>query len=90
MGLPGSAPRTDHVLFIISDTTNHVSLTLNSSWIQYSFPIERLIIASHRSPNLKNLLFPRHVESKCPSATPPSSILLALQHPQQEDLPDAT
>ena len=37
--------------------------------------INRLIIAYNRPPNLKNLLFPRHVESKCASATSVSTIL---------------
>mmetsp|Transcript_13423 Transcript_13423/g.32329 ORF Transcript_13423/g.32329 Transcript_13423/m.32329 type:complete len:711 (-) Transcript_13423:1443-3575(-) len=37
-------------------------------------PIKRLIIAYRRPPNLKNLLFPRHVEAKCPAARSVSSI----------------
>lgn len=41
--------------------------------------IDRLIIAYHRAPNLKNLLFPRHVEAKCLTATPASRILHFLQ-----------
>lgn len=38
-------------------------------------PIDRLVVAYHRAPNLKNLLFPRHVEAKCPTAPTVSSIL---------------
>ena len=48
-----------------------------------TIPINRLIVAYRRPPNLKNILFPRHVEAKCPSATPVSQILLAEQQPQQ-------
>lgn len=42
-------------------------------------PIKRLIVAYRRPLNLKNLLFPRHVEAKCPSAQPVSSIMSQLQ-----------
>ena len=44
-------------------------------------PIERLIVAYSRPPNLKNLLFPRHVESKCPTARPVSSIQTEILDP---------
>ena len=37
--------------------------------------INRLIIAYKRPLNLKNLLFPRHVESKCASAISVSNCL---------------
>lgn len=36
--------------------------------------IDRLIVAYSRPPNLKNLLFPRHVESKCSTAPTVSAI----------------
>ena len=44
-------------------------------------PIERLIVAYSRPPNLNNLLFPRHVESKCPTARPVSSIQTEILDP---------
>ena len=49
-----------------------------------TIPINRLIIAYRRPPNLKNILFPRHVEAKCPSATPVSQLLLLEQQQQQQ------
>ena len=44
-----------------------------------TIPINRLIVAYHRPPNLKNILFPRHAESRCPTATPVSHILAVEQ-----------
>ena len=50
-------------------------------------PIDRLIVAYHRAPNLKNLLFPRHSEGKCPSATSVSSTLDLPQDDEATDIP---
>jgi len=41
--------------------------------------INRLIIAYKRAPNLKNILFPRHAEAKCPGAQSASLILTELR-----------
>ena len=46
-------------------------------------PINRLIVAYRRAPNLKNILFPRHVEAKCPSARPVSTIQTELLNGQE-------
>ena len=40
--------------------------------------IDRMVVAYSRPPNLKNLLFPRHVEAKCISARPVSEIQAEL------------
>ena len=41
--------------------------------------INRLIVAYHRHNNLRTLLFPRHVEAKCPGANSASAILSHLR-----------
>ncbi|CAJ1936060.1 unnamed protein product [Cylindrotheca closterium] len=43
-------------------------------------PIKEFIVAYSRAPNLKNLLFPRHVEAKCPTARQVSTIQAELLH----------
>lgn len=48
-------------------------------------PIDRLIVAYHRAPNLKNLLFPRHVEGKCSSAPLVSTFLAPSTHQDDSD-----
>ena len=40
----------------------------------FTIKMKRLVVAYSRAPNLKNLLFPRHVESKCPTARLVSTI----------------
>lgn len=45
--------------------------------------IDRITVAYHRQHNLRNLLFPRHAEGRCPNATPASTILATLR--QQPD-----
>lgn len=49
-------------------------------------PIDRLIVAYHRAPNLKNLLFPRHAEGKCPTAPAVSTILDTHQHQEESNI----
>jgi len=40
--------------------------------------MDRMVVAYSRPHNLKNLLFPRHVEAKCPTARPASAIQAEL------------
>jgi len=40
--------------------------------------MDRMVVVYSRPHNLKNLLFPRHVEAKCPSARPASAIQAEL------------
>ena len=51
---------------------------LHGGWVE----VERMIVAYHRQPNLRTLLFPRHAEGRCPDATPASAILYHLGETQ--------
>ena len=50
-----------------------------------TIPVNRLIVAYRRPPNLKNILSPRHFEAKCPNAPPVSHILLSEQPMNPQD-----
>ena len=51
---------------------------LHGGWVE----VERMIVAYHRQPNLRTLLFPRQAEGRCPDATPASAILSHLRETQ--------
>ena len=74
---PSRLIHVDHLEPKLSDLQNHAKETI---------PIDRMIVAYRRPPNLKNLLFPRNAESKCPSATP-VSILLDIERPSETPVP---